>query len=214
VAKAAGVFVPAVARISAKMRDIGFWLLNGRPGILPLSPSGGNFMPNIVSGLPGALVSLLAQSKNAERKAGSEPATSPPAPAAGGNAVRFDFSDPATHTGAPTATPATGYAAPANPAPASIGASTPIRTIAQAEPRKAMDGTLTGPMADPDEEARARAWAIQSITRENTLGMIDRIVRMAAQPEAPKGTEAITGDPVADSRFDRASAEPRTPARA
>lgn len=63
---------------------------------------------------------------------------------------------------------------------------------------------LPGPV-DLDEEAMARAWALRTITRENTLGLI---ARMAEQPAPPASAEENAVAPVARP------AEPKTLARA
>ncbi|MDO5368822.1 hypothetical protein [Paracoccus sp. (in: a-proteobacteria)] len=57
----------------------------------------------------------------------------------------------------------------------------------------------------PDDEAAARAWAIQSLSHENRLGLIDRIAGMADRPEAAEPAAPVPG---AEAN------EPRTLARA
>ncbi|MFC0339678.1 hypothetical protein [Paracoccus niistensis] len=61
----------------------------------------------------------------------------------------------------------------------------------------------------PDDEAMARAWAVRSLARENTLSMIERIARMAEPPEKAKApAESDSPGRVAQP------AEPKTLARA
>lgn len=177
---------------------------------------------NLLSGLSGALTGVLAQLRNAERTGGApDPqAQSPaPAPTAGESAVRFDFSDPPAQAAASATpgSPAAGHAATAGPAPADMaapvrgpaspaavtGASAAAKAPAAVDPRQAPAGTRTGQAADPEEEAQARAWAIHSLARESRLATIDRIARMADQPEQ-------TGSAPGTARPDEKTPEPKT----
>ena len=157
------------------------------------------------------------------------------APTGADSAVRFDFSaPPAQAAAAAAAAPATAVVKAA--APAAHVAAAPLSAAAgsaaaqggnsagAATPRTSGAGGQKGAgaapapfseparlpePADPDDEARARAWAIRTIARENTLSMIGQIARVSERPEAGKaGAESGHG-----SRAARDS-EPRTLARA
>jgi len=178
------------------------------------------------SGLSGPLVSALAHLRNTERRHGASApqAESPaPVPATGGNAVRFDFSDPQAQAAASavSAGPAARHAAPASPAAAPTPvspaardqATTPSAAVtrasaagkanAAADPKEAAAGPRIEQAAEADDEAAARAWAIRSLARESTLGLIDRIARMTDEP-------AQTGAAPDDVRPDQKTPEPRT----
>ena len=157
------------------------------------------------------------------------------APTGADSAVRFDFSAPpaqaATAAAAAPATAVVKAAAPAAHVAAaplsaaagsaaaqggnSAGAATP-RTSgaggqngASAAPAPFSEPARLPEPADPDDEARARAWAIRTIARENTLSMIGQIARVSERPEAGKaGTESGHGSHAARD------SEPRTLARA
>lgn len=158
------------------------------------------------------------------------------APTGGDNAVRFDFSaPPAQAAAAAAAAPATAVVKAAAPA-AHVAAAAPLSAAAgsaaaqggnsagAATPRTSGAGGQNGASAapapfseparlpepaDPDDEARARAWAIRTIARENTLSMIGQIARVSERPEAGKaGTESGHGSHAARD------SEPRTLARA
>ena len=151
------------------------------------------------------------------------------------SAVRFDFSaPPAQAAAAAAAAPATAVVKAA--APAAHVAAAPLSAAAgsaaaqggnsagAATPRTSGAGGQNGASAapapfseparlpepaDPDDEARARAWAIRTIARENTLSMIGQIARVSERPEAGKaGTESGHGSHAARD------SEPRTLARA
>lgn len=157
------------------------------------------------------------------------------APTGGDSAVRFDFSaPPAQAAAAAAAAPATAVVKAA--APAAHVAAAPLSAAAgsaaaqggnsagAATPRTSGAGGQNGASAapapfseparlpepaDPDDEARARAWAIRTIARENTLSMIGQIARVSERPEAGKaGTESGHGSHAARD------SEPRTLARA
>lgn len=157
------------------------------------------------------------------------------APTGGDSAVRFDFSaPPAQAATALAAAPATAVVKAA--APAAHVAATPLSAAAgsaaaqggnsagAATPRASGTGGQKGagaapaPFSEParlpepadlDDEARARAWAIRTIARENTLSMIGQIARVSERPEAGKaGTESGHGSHAARD------SEPRTLARA
>ena len=159
------------------------------------------------------------------------------APTGADSAVRFDFSaPPAQAAAAAAAAPATAVVKAAAPA-AHVAAAAPLSAAAgsaaaqggnsagAATPRTSGAGGQKGagaaapaPLseparlpepADPDDEARARAWAIRTIARENTLSMIGQIARVSERPEAGKaGTESGHGSHAARD------SEPRTLARA
>lgn len=158
------------------------------------------------------------------------------APTGGDSAVRFDFSaPPAQAAAAAAAAPATAVVKAAAPA-AHVAAAAPLSAAAgsaaaqggnsagAATPRTSGAGGQKGAgaapapfseparlpePADPDDEARARAWAIRTIARENTLSMIGQIARVSERPEAGKaGTESGHGSHAARD------SEPRTLARA
>ena len=157
------------------------------------------------------------------------------APTGADSAVRFDFSAPPAQAAAATAgAPATAVVKAA--APAAHVAAAPLSAAAgsaaaqggnsagAATPRTSGAGGQNGASAapapfseparlpepaDPDDEARARAWAIRTIARENTLSMIGQIARVSERPEAGKaGTESGHGSHAARD------SEPRTLARA
>lgn len=157
------------------------------------------------------------------------------APTGADSAVRFDFSaPPAQAAAAAAAAPATAVVKAA--APAAHVAAAPLSAAAgsaaaqggnsagAATPRTSGAGGQNGASAapapfseparlpepaDPDDEARARAWAIRTIARENTLSMIGQIARVSERPEAGKaGTESGHGSHAARD------SEPRTLARA
>lgn len=174
-----------------------------------------------------------------EPAATSGQAASPPqapsaAPTGGDSAVRFDFSAPPAQAAA-AAAPATAVVKAAAPAAHvaaaplsaaagsaaaqggnSAGAATPRTSGAggQKGAGAAVPASFSEPArlpepADPDDEARARAWAIRTIARENTLSMIGQIARVSERPEAGKaGTESGHGSHAARD------SEPRTLARA
>ena len=155
------------------------------------------------------------------------------APTGADSAVRFDFSAPPAQAAA-AAAPATAVVKAA--APAAHVAAAPLSAAAgsaaaqggnsagAATPRTSGAGGQKGASAapvpfseparlpepaDPDDEARARAWAIRTIARENTLSMIGQIARVSERPEAGKaGTESGHGSHAARD------SEPRTLARA
>ena len=155
------------------------------------------------------------------------------APTGADSAVRFDFSAPPAQAAA-AAAPATAVVKAA--APAAHVAAAPLSAAAgsaaaqggnsagAATPRTSGAGGQNGASAapapfseparlpepaDPDDEARARAWAIRTIARENTLSMIGQIARVSERPEAGKaGTESGHGSHAARD------SEPRTLARA
>lgn len=155
------------------------------------------------------------------------------APTGADSAVRFDFSAPPAQAAA-AAAPATAVVKAA--APAAHVAAAPLSAAAgsaaaqggnsagAATPRTSGAGGQKGAgaapapfseparlpePADPDDEARARAWAIRTIARENTLSMIGQIARVSERPEAGKaGTESGHGSHAARD------SEPRTLARA
>lgn len=157
------------------------------------------------------------------------------APTGADSAVRFDFSaPPAQAAAAAAAAPATAVVKAA--APAAHVAAAPLSAAAgsaaaqggnsagAATPRASGTGGQKGagaapvPFSEParlpepadlDDEARARAWAIRTIARENTLSMIGQIARVSERPEAGKaGTESGHGSHAARD------SEPRTLARA
>ena len=157
------------------------------------------------------------------------------APTGADSAVRFDFSaPPAQAAAAAAAAPATAVVKAA--APAAHVAAAPLSAAAgsaaaqggnsagAATPRTSGAGGQKGAgavpapfseparlpeLADLDDEARARAWAIRTIARENTLSMIGQIARVSERPEAGKaGTESGHGSHAARD------SEPRTLARA
>lgn len=155
------------------------------------------------------------------------------APTGADSAVRFDFSAPPAQAAA-AAAPATAVVKAA--APAAHVAAAPLSAAAgsaaaqggnsagAATPRTSGAGGQKGagaapaPFSEParlpepadlDDEARARAWAIRTIARENTLSMIGQIARVSERPEAGKaGTESGHGSHAARD------SEPRTLARA
>ena len=153
------------------------------------------------------------------------------APTGADSAVRFDFSAPPAQAAAAPATAVVKAAAPAAHVAAaplsaaagsaaaqggnSAGAATP-RTSgaggqngASAAPAPFSEPARLPEPADPDDEARARAWAIRTIARENTLSMIGQIARVSERPEAGEaGTESGHGSHAARD------SEPRTLARA
>ena len=156
------------------------------------------------------------------------------APTGADSAVRFDFSAPPAQAAA-AAAPATAVVKAASPA-AHVAAAAPLSAAAgsaaaqggnsagAATPRTSGAGGQKGagaapaPFSEParlpepadlDDEARARAWAIRTIARENTLSMIGQIARVSERPEAGKaGTESGHGSHAARD------SEPRTLARA
>lgn len=156
------------------------------------------------------------------------------APTGGDSAVRFDFSAPPAQAAA-AAAPATAVVKAASPA-AHVAAAAPLSAAAgsaaaqggnsagaatlRASGAGGQKGAGAAPVpfseparlpepADPDDEARARAWAIRTIARENTLSMIGQIARVSERPEAGKaGTESGHGSHAARD------SEPRTLARA
>lgn len=142
--------------------------------------------------LSAALTDLMA--RLGARGSGTKPpapGTAPPPPAAAAGeapAVRFDLADPAARAASPAAADDGGaQAAGANRAPdvlspgrlAGMRDRAITQTDLQGSTRARADLT---PADDPDAEARARAWAIQSLARENTLGLIDRMARRAVPP--------------------------------
>lgn len=167
------------------------------------------------------------------------PLTPAAAPDSGDNAVRFDFSVAPTQASpaAPlsgealpvAALPPVAYVPAAAPPPAVVGSlpapsSLPAGTAAvawMASSGAAGTGQRNLPAAaspEParlpppaalDDEAMARAWAVRSLARENTLSMIERIARMAEPPEKAKA-------PAESDSLGRAAqlAEPKTLARA
>lgn len=161
------------------------------------------------------------------------PLTPAAAPDSGDNAVRFDFSVAPTQAppAAPlsvealpvAALPPVAYVPAAAPPPAVVG-SLPAGTAAVASMASSgADGTgqrnlpaaalpepaRLPPPAALDDEAMARAWAVRSLARENTLSMIERIARMAEPPEKAQA-------PAESDSLGRAArlAEPKTLARA
>lgn len=129
---------------------------------------------------------------------------------------------PASGTLAPVAPAATVAAASALPEARNAASSAGTARVYPAAP-SASAASVGSPAADPvkvqvaasvsapeagvilDDEALARAWAIRSLSRENRLGLIDRIARMAEPPEAAEAAAALPGTE---------ASEPRTLARA
>lgn len=185
---------------------------------------------NIVSNPVGQIMGFLLTPGNWARRTGgdqSRQAQNPPqASEPAGNRVRFDLSasvrqaaaGPAAAASAAEAEAAAGSAAPVAPAAALLGNLASIkgaaRQTAEAVPAKAPAIPATGAEPAPpiilDDEAAARAWAIQSLARENRLGLIEQIARVAERPQASASaapSKPAAAVPVAEA------AEPRTLAR-
>ncbi|WP_182804150.1 hypothetical protein [Paracoccus sp. MC1862] len=166
---------------------------------------------------------------NAARKGGNDAPpqaqNGPQAPPPAETAVRFDLSAPAQQAAAASdardafpswMTATTAASAGQAGAPASTLSGSPV--VAQGGSRWIADAAIppraqaaTDNVPDPaigfDDEAAARAWAIQSLGRENRLGLIEQIARMAERPEASQSaapSRPAAAVPVAEA------AEPRT----
>ena len=180
---------------------------------------------NVNTIMRGVLYGLFAHLTNNGSASNSASQTQPTQttqtiPPTGDSAVRFDFSDPSASTIAgeqpvSTSTPA---AQPQVVTPVPVAAAVPAQVTASASPRPMSEATAAGgagtnaaaaeqtattvirdqPLVD--DEARARAWALQSLARENMLGMV---ARMAERPD-PAEVEP------AEPAYDQQKAEPKT----
>jgi len=166
-----------------------------RPAAVPDSSDSAvrfDFSVSPVQAAPAAPAPGETTSVTAGPPAGYVPAAAPP---------------PAVADSTPAAASSLPAGAAAGAAPTGFGAAgTGQRNVpAAASPEPAR---LPSPVA-PDDEAMARAWAVRSLARENTLSMIERIARMAEPPEKAKApAESDSPGRVAQP------AEPKTLARA
>lgn len=137
--------------------------------------------------------------------ASGETAPAPATPLAGSAAA------PALPPVLAVSTPAAAGSLPAGTAASAAAANAGTAGAGQRDvPAVALPGSMRLPRpVARDDEAMARAWALRSLARENTLGMIERIARMAEPPRAARAV-AENDNPGRPAP----PAEPKTLARA